>query len=555
MLISKRSLTWEKQGSNLTPVPAKGLEFLYLYIKMIATCLKRSFTPVLVIAFFCIQGCKKDISTENTRRDAALSFTVNGMYNGSLSYQGINLRPVIRILFSEPITTQAANAIIWQSSLKENINLISKLTDLNKVLEISPVAELSSFSSYHIIIPADLQTGSGGKILNPLTISLTTGLDEKDKFARISDDELLTLIQKQTFKYFWDFAHPNSGMARERNTSGDIVTSGGTGFGLMGMVSAVSRNFIGRADALVRLQKIVSFLQSAQTFHGAFPHWINGNTGRVQPFSVKDNGADIVETSFLMQGLLVVKQYFSANDDAEAALRADITKLYHDVEWDWFMKNGEDKMYWHWSPDYNWDINLPVKGWNESLMVYVLAASSPTHSISKSVYDAGWAGNGSIRNGSAYYGVQLPLGPANGGPLFFEHYSMMALNPFSLTDTYANYEIQAIAHSKINYNYCVANPLKYAGYSADCWGLTASDIQNGYAASSPSNDKGYIAPTAAISSLPYTPQESIALIIAMIPKPVAPVATVFLSFWGYIPSSCRRSRPAPETGSAPSQKY
>lgn len=476
---------------------------------MIATCLNRTFTSLLFLVFFCFQGCKKDNTSEIKGSDATLSFTVNGIYNGSLSYPGINLRPLIKILFSEPVTAAAANAIIWQSSANANISFSANLSDQNKTLEISPSADLPGFSSYTIIIPSGLATASGGKLLNPVNIALTTGLDDKDKFPRISDEELLTLIQKQTFKYFWDFAHPNSGMARERNTSGDIVTTGGTGFGLMSVVSAVNRNFITRADALVRLQKIIAFLKSAQRFHGAYPHWINGNTGRVQPFSPKDNGADLVETSFLMQGMLVVRQYFNGNEASEIALRADITKLYNEVEWDWFRRSGEEKLYWHWSPDYNWDVNLQVKGWNEALMVYVLAASSPTHSIPKSVYDNGWAGNGSIRNGNTYYGVQLPLGSANGGPLFFEHYSMMALNPFSLTDAYANYETQAIAHSKINYNYCVANPMKYQGYSADCWGLTASDILNGYAASSPSNDKGYIAPTAAISSLPFTPQESL----------------------------------------------
>ena len=317
------------------------------------------------------------------------------------------------------------------------------------------------------------------------------------------------MIQRQTLKYFYDFGHPISGMARERNTSGDIVTTGGTGFGIMGMVVGVHRNFISKTDALTRIQKIVTFLKTADKFHGAFPHWINGNTGKVQPFSAKDNGADLVETSFLMEGLLVARQYFNGSNAAELSLRTDINQLYQNVEWSWFRKNNEERLLWHWSPEFNWDINLQVKGWNESLMTYVLAASSSNYSIPKSVYDNGWAGNGSMKNGNSFYGVNLPLGPNNGGPLFFEHYSLMALNPIGLTDVYANYETQAKAHSLINYNYCVANPKSYVGYSENCWGLTASDIKNGYTASSPTNDLGYIAPTAAISSIPYTTQESL----------------------------------------------
>lgn len=474
---------------------------------MTFTDIRQFVLPVLFI-IFCSAGCKKEGQSANISKDASLSFTVDGVYNGSLVYTATSLLPVIKFTFTESVSISSASALVFENSLNEKVQLTVKLSNQDKTVEISPVSDLPGFSTYTLIVPAGFQTASGGKLINPVTIKLVTGLDPKDKFPRISDDELLTLIQQQTFRYFWDFAHPASGMARERNTSGDIVTSGGTGFGLMGIVTGVHRNFISRAEALTRMQKIVAFLKTAQRFHGAFPHWINGNTGKVQPFSAKDNGADLVETSFLMEGLLVVRQFFDGNNPAELGLRSDITQLYNDVEWDWFRKNGEERLYWHWSTENTWDINLPVKGWNEALMVYVLGASSGTHGIPKSVYDNGWAGNGSMKNGNSYYGFQLPLGPANGGPLFFEHYSMMALNPRSLTDSYANYETQAVAHTKINYNYCVANPLKFAGYSNECWGLTASDVQNGYAASSPSNDKGYIAPTAAVSSLPYAPEES-----------------------------------------------
>jgi len=276
----------------------------------------------------------------------------------------------------------------------------------------------------------------------------------------------------------------------------------------MAMVAGVSRQFITRAQGLARMQTIVAFLLKAQTFHGAFPHWMNGATGVVVPFSTQDDGADLVETAYLMEGLLTARQYYDANSAAETQLRTDINTLWNNVEWDWFTQGGQNTLYWHWSPDYGWSTNMQVNGWDEALITYVLAAASTTHPITKAVYDNGWAGKGSMKNGNTYFNTVLPLGPAEGGPLFFAHYSFLGINPNGLSDVYASYDVQNKAHATINYNYCVANPAGHYGYGANCWGLTASDIESGYTASSPTNDVGTIAPTAAIASLPYTPTQS-----------------------------------------------
>jgi hypothetical protein len=235
---------------------------------------------------------------------------------------------------------------------------------------------------------------------------------------------------------------------------------------------------------------------------------LNGTTGAVIPFSQNDNGADLVETSYLMQGLICARQFFNGTDAAETSLRDDINVLWQGVEWNWFRQNNQNVLYWHWSPDLGWAMNIPIRGWNECLVTYVMAASSPTYSIPASVYQQGWAQNGAMQNNNTYYGLPLPLGPAYGGPLFFAHYSFLGIDPNQLSDAYANYWTQNVNHTKINYNYCVANPQQQYGYSNLCWGLTASDIQNGYTASSPTNDVGVIAPTAALSSFPYTPAES-----------------------------------------------
>jgi hypothetical protein len=299
-------------------------------------------------------------------------------------------------------------------------------------------------------------------------------------------------------------------MARERNTSGDVVTTGGTGFGVMSIIAAVNRNFISRSEGFARIDTIVNFLGNKCTrYHGAFSHWINGATGAKIPFSAKDNGADLVETSFLMQGLLCARQYFNSTDAAETTLRNNINDLWNGIEWNWFRNGGQNVLYWHWSPDYNFDMNMQIKGWNEAMVVYVLAASSNTDSIPKAVYDDGWASNGGMKNGTSYYGVQLPLGPEYGGPLFFSHYSFLGINPHGLSDAYANYFTQNTAQSLINYKYCIANPKHFNGYSENNWGLTASDDNlTNYSAHSPTNDDGVITPTAAISSLPYTPVQS-----------------------------------------------
>ncbi|MBI5917264.1 MAG: Ig-like domain-containing protein [Bacteroidetes bacterium] len=366
----------------------------------------------------------------------------------------------------------------------------------------SPHLKLMNFR-----ILSDLQS-KNGKSFAGLYETFYTEIDETPKFPVISDDDLLTLVQQQTFKYFWDFGHPVSGLARERNSSGDLVTSGGSGFGLMALVVGMERGFITRAEGLARLETTLDFLGNADRFHGAWSHWLNGATGEVIPFSQKDNGGDLVETSYLVMGLLTVRQYLDPAVPQEQALISKINGLWQSVEWDWYRKGGQNALYWHWSPNYNWDINARITGYHEALITYLLAASSPTHGVPAVVYHEGWASNGGIVTGGNYYGYDLPLGPGFGGPLFFEQYTYLGLDPHNLTDTYANYWLQCVNHTQINRQYCIQNPKGFVAYSERCWGLTASDNSTGYSAHSPTNDLGVITPTAALSSFPYTPDYS-----------------------------------------------
>ena len=435
--------------------------------------------------------------------------SVDGISDG-LEYSYISLTPMVELTFNMPISQMSALTHIKMYDINDTtVPIQLNFVDDDCKILVLP-AKLQGWQKYILNIPVSLTGRDNSTLHSSITVNLVTALDSIDKFPRISDDELLTLVQKQTFKYFWDFGHPVSGMARDRNTIVDFVTTGGTGFGVMAMIVAVERKFITRDAAVARIQTIVSFLKNSCTkYHGAFAHFLNGQTGVTQPFAPpKDNGADLVETSFLLQGLLSARQYFSEENPDETQLREDITALWEEVEWDWYRSDGKNTLYWNWSPEYAWEVNLPVTGWNECLITYVLAASSPTHSISKTVYDEGFALNGRTKNGASYYGISLPLGNPYGGPLFFSHYSFLGLNPQNLRDTYTDYWEQNVAHSLINMKYCIDNPLQYMGYSADCWGLTASDGNTAYNAHSPTNDKGVIAPTAALSSMPYTPEES-----------------------------------------------
>lgn len=469
------------------------------------------FLFLLLPLYFSCSKSDNNNSTPPPPPPASFSFNtlkINGQFSG-FTYYNINRTPVIKFSFSAPLNRSTiTSSILFKDKSGTTINYSTTYENNDSTVVIQPAAPISYIAKYTVSVSTALKSVAGGSLLSGVDVSFLTQIDSSAKFPLLTDNALLDKVQQQTFKYFWDFAHPVSGLARERNTSGETVTSGGSGFGIMVIPVGVSRNFITRAEGLARMQKIVGFLKNtAVKVKGAFPHWLNGTTGAIIPFSVNDNGADLVETSYLMMGLLTARQYFNGVDVAETTLRNDINTLYNNVEWNWFRQGGQNVLYWHYSTDKGWIMNLQIKGWNEALITYILAASSTTHGIPATVYNNGWKGANFI-NGNTYYGYQLPLGPALGGPLFFEHYTFMGVNPNGLNDVSANYTTQTKNHTLINYNYCKANPKDWFGYSDSCWGLTASDVEGGYTASSPTNDVGVIAPTAALSSFPYTPNES-----------------------------------------------
>ncbi|MGB4205981.1 MAG: glucoamylase family protein [Bacteroidales bacterium] len=425
----------------------------------------------------------------------------SNMHLRNISYNNIELI----INFSHSLDpNQFKNAFSFYPPL----NFDATLSADGTTVTITNNEDLDYYSKYSFYISPDLVAENGFSFKGFLTY-FYTGLNPSVKMPQLSDEELLTLVQQQTFRYFWDFAHPVSGLARERNSSGETVTTGGSGFGMMAIITGIERNFITRNQGVERLHKIINFLTNADRFHGVWPHWLNGSTGKVIPFSTKDNGGDLVETSFLAAGLITVRQYLNPADDSEEALITGINNLLNTIEWSWYTRGGQEVLYWHWSPNYGWEMNMQIKGYNEALITYFLAASSDAFPVDAQVYHKGWAGSSYFVNGKSFYGIQLPLGFDYGGPLFFAHYSFLGLNPVNLTDQYASYWIQNVSHTLINMQHCIVNQKNYTGYSVNCWGLTASDDPAGYKVHEPTRDNGTITPSAAISSMPFTPEESI----------------------------------------------
>jgi hypothetical protein len=346
---------------------------------------------------------------------------------------------------------------------------------------------------------------------------------------RYSDDELLSMVQESCFRYYWEAAHPDAGMALEI-LPGDpnLVAVGASGFGIMALTVAVERGFVTRDAGVERMVRIVRFLEKADRFHGVWPHFLDGRTGRaVAYFGKYDNGSDLVETAFLVQGLLVARQYFAGSTAAEQEIRETVTRLWREVEWDWHRKDPlGDFLYWHWSPDHAWHISHPLVGWNETLIVYLLAIASPTHAVPASLYHSGWAGQSELAvryrqgwgrttqgdhyvNGNSYFGIPLAVGVGSGAELFFTHFSFLGFDPRGRRDAYADYFENNRAIARINQIYCRKNPRGHKGYGADCWGLSAG-INAGGGKPLPRDDNGTLNCMAAIASFPYTPKESMA---------------------------------------------
>lgn len=331
--------------------------------------------------------------------------------------------------------------------------------------------------------------------------------------APLSDEALLDTVERYTVRYFTDFADPATGLARERNNdrNGNIVTIGGSGFGMMAVIAGAERAYFPREEGVARIGRMVTSLEKFERFHGAWAHWYDADSGNPFSFSKYDDGGDLVETAFMVQGLLTAREWLR---DKDTLLAARCDRLWKEVEWSWYTQGGTDSLYWHWSRNYGWKMNHRIKGFDETLITYVLAASSPTYPISRACYEASYKTSDYYYNGKEYYGITLPLGMEYGGPLFFCHYSWLGLDPRGLQDGATDYFERNRAHTLIHRAYAIDNPRGHKGYGADLWGFTSSDDPDvGYSSHHPGtpDENGTVSPTAALSSIVYTPEESMAV--------------------------------------------
>ncbi len=421
--------------------------------------------------------------------------------------------------------------ISWEKPAAEDVRLV-KIYRSENGINFKPVGVQQPYINRY----ADYTGKTGRKyhyaisFLNKKYEETLRSIQVKGATANMNDEELLTMVQEASFRYYWENAENSSGLAKE-NLHGrhNMIATGASGFGLMALIAGTERSFITRKESVERFLKILNFLEKADRFHAVYPHFLDGPTGKVEPFfGNRDNGADLVETAFLFEGLLAARQYFEKNNPAEKLIRDKITAIWQDAEWDWFRQKPDSKfLYWHWSPDQAWVINHNLIGWNETMVTYLLAIASPTHAVPASMYYSGWANqdstgiqyrsgwgqttDGSLyTNGKTYFDVKLDVGVSNGGPLFFTHYSYMGYDPHFIGDKYTNYFTNNQNIARINYRYCVKNPKGFKGYGEAAWGLTASDGPYDYSADEPVTwqDRGKITPTGAISSFPYLPAEA-----------------------------------------------
>ncbi len=224
--------------------------------------------------------------------------------------------------------------------------------------------------------------------------------------------------------------------------------------GLMAMIVAHEREYRPKEEIKDRILNILSFLETCDRYQGAWSHWYNADTKHTQPFTTDDDGGDLVETSFIAQGLIALKHYFSGTDAKSVQIREKADLLWKGVNWNWYRQFGQNVLYWHWSPNYLFSKNMKISGWNEALVTYVMAASSPTSGVPKEVYTEGWARNGAMVSKRTYYAYEINLSPNHGGPLFWVHYSHLGLNPHGLTDQYANYWQEHVNTAKIHLCLC-----------------------------------------------------------------------------------------------------
>lgn len=315
-----------------------------------------------------------------------------------------------------------------------------------------------------------------------------------------SEDQLLDLVERSAFGYFWNEANPQNGLIKDRcyafgPDQRKIASIAAVGFGLSAICVADKRGWVSREAAYERVYTTLKFFQrSAQKYNGFFFHYYEMDTGA--PL----HGCEIssIDTGLLLAGILTVKNYYKGTE-VETMART----LLEQVNWQWMM-NNENYLSMAWFPGNRFLPHL-WRDYNEAIMLYFFGVGSPTYPIPASVW-------GSIdREKFKYAGGEFVV--AAGENSLFEHqYPQVWLDLRGLIDQNGvDYFDNSAAATIANRQWCLDNAKKYKTFAAGFWGLTACDGPNEYVVNGApyGNCDGTVAPTAPIGSIPFTPELAI----------------------------------------------
>ncbi len=326
----------------------------------------------------------------------------------------------------------------------------------------------------------------------------------------LTDEALLDSLQRTAFEYFWNEANPVNGLIRDRNQSWSPCSIAAQGFGFSAICIAIDHGWVtleeGRARIRLAMDTLWNGAQGPEQYNrngykGLFYHFLDYNSG----VRTWDSELSTIDTALLMAGVLDAQEYFTGADPLDGELRALADSLYLRVDWD-FMRNFGAGIRMGWKPETGFNTFGNWVGYNEAMILYILALGSPTHPVPTYTWTT-WTNN---YNWGTQYGYTYLIFP----PLFGHQYSHCWIDFRGIQDNYMRLkDIDYFENSRratlAAREYCIANPFGHVGYGPNTWGLTASDDPGGYLAHGAppaQNDNGTITPTAAAGSIPFAPE-------------------------------------------------
>ncbi|MDM7914397.1 MAG: glucoamylase family protein, partial [Candidatus Eisenbacteria bacterium] len=332
----------------------------------------------------------------------------------------------------------------------------------------------------------------------------------------LTNEALLDTLQRTAFDFFWNEANPANGLIKDRSTPGSACSIASVGFGLSAILIGIDHGWItrdeGRARILTTLETFWNGPQGTAPdgmigYKGLFYHFLDMNTAT----RTWDCELSTIDSALLFAGILDAREYFTTDDPVDVQVRTLADSLYYRADWNFF-RNGNPGILMGWRPGTGFAGFGQWVGYNEAMILYILAIGSPTHPVPASSWNTWTSGY----HWQTQYGYTYVIFP----PLFGHQYSHCWIDFRYIQDAHMRgrgitYFENSRRATLAQRNYCIANPFGHIGYGANLWGITACDGPDGYAAHGappPQNDDGTIAPTAPAGSIPFTPDESLAVL-------------------------------------------